>query len=173
MNILFVGTGNTGRSYMAEALLRELADEASDDDRLQKGELKVASAGLFAVEDEEASEEAREAVTKLYDIKKEKHKACKLTEEMIEESELVITMEENQKHAILDCYPEAEGKVYSLKEYALGSQGDADDVDEDDALPGNTIDVEDPYGGDLDNYIECAEEIMELVRLMLKKLEDK
>ncbi len=173
MRILFVCTGNTCRSFMAEAMMKELVDEAADDDRLQKGDLKVSSAGLFAVEDDEANECAVEALEKLYDIKNDKHKAKKLTEEMIEENDLIFTMEENQKHAILDCYSEAEGKVYSLKEFAIGSQGDDSDVDEDDALLGNNIDVEDPYGGDIENYMECAEEIMELVKLTLEKLEDK
>lgn len=173
MRILFVCTSNTGRSFMAEALMKELVDAAADEDRIQKGDLKVSSAGLFAVEDDEANDGAVEALATLYKIKNEKHKAKKLTDDMIEDSDLIFTMEENQKHAILDCYPESEGKVYSLKEYALGSQGDEDDVDEDDALPGNTIDVEDPYGGDLDNYVECAEEIMELVTLVFEKLAGK
>jgi protein-tyrosine-phosphatase len=155
---------------MAETLMEELIDGQEDDDRLQKGELKVSSAGLFAVEGDEANEDALEALEKLYKIKGEKHKARKLTEEMTEESDLIFTMEESQKHAILDCYPETEGKVFSLKEYAIGSRGDDVDGDEEDILLDKNIDVEDPYGGDEENYRECAEEIRELVEIVLKKI---
>ena len=57
--------------------MEELIDGQEDDDRLQKGELKVSSAGLFAVEGDEANEDALEALEKLYKIKGEKHKARK------------------------------------------------------------------------------------------------
>lgn len=170
MRILFVCTGNTCRSYMAESLMKELLDDPPADDRLPKEDIKISSAGLFAVEGDEANEEAEKALKKLYGIENEKHKARQLTEEMAEESDLIFTMEESQKHAILDCYPDAEGKVFSLKEFALGQQGEDDEEDIDDPLGGNKIDVDDPYGGDLENYMECAQEIMELLKLSLKKL---
>lgn len=170
MRILFVCTGNTCRSYMAESIMKELADDPPPEDRLPKGELKISSAGLFAVEGDEANEEAEKALKKLYGIENEKHKARQLTEEMAEESDLIFTMEESQKHAILDCYPETEGKVFSLKEFALGQQGEDGEEDAGDPLGGNRIDVDDPYGGDLETYMECAQEIAELLKLLMKKL---
>ena len=160
MRILFVCTGNTCRSFMAEQLMEELIGDASDDDRLQKGEIKVSSAGLFAVEGDEASEYAVKALDKLYDIDCDKHKARQLDEDVIEDADLILTMTDSQKHAIADAYEDFEDKVFILKEFAIGPDGDEEE----------NIDVDDPYGGDLEEYMACAEEIKALVDLTFEKI---
>ena len=52
--------------------------------------------------------------------------------------------------------PMAKGKVYTLMEY-VGSQGD----------------VQDPYGGDLEEYEECAQEIYDALVDVAEKIADK
>ncbi|MBQ8165052.1 MAG: low molecular weight protein arginine phosphatase [Clostridia bacterium] len=160
MRVLFVCTGNTCRSFMAEQLMEELIDDASDDDRLQKGEIKVSSAGLFAVEGDEASDFAVKALDKLYNIDCDRHKARQLDEEVIEDADLILTMTDSQKHAIADAYEDFEDKVFTLKEFAIGPAGDEDE----------NIDVDDPYGGELEEYMACAEEIKALVDITFEKI---
>ena len=162
MRILFVCTGNTCRSFMAEQLMDKLVEDASDEDRLQKGDIKASSAGLFAVEGDEASEHAVKALKKLYGMDSDKHKAKQLDEEMVKDADLVLTMTDSQKHAIAETYDEYEDKVFTLKEFAIGPAGDEDE----------SVDVDDPYGGDFDEYKECAEEIKALLDIVLSKLID-
>ena len=67
-------------------------------------------------------------------------------------SDLILTMTEGHKQ-ILE--PLAKGKVYTLLEYA-GSSGD----------------ISDPYGGDLEEYEEVAQEIYDALVDVAEKIAD-
>lgn len=129
MNVLFVCTGNTCRSPMAAALFNKIA--------VQRGlNVRIESAGLFAEEGEPASAEAVIAMRK-YDIDLLGHHAQPINSELLEKSDLILTMTAAHKMVL---EPSAQGKVFTLCEYA-GADGDIDD----------------PYGGDAEEYAECAE----------------
>lgn len=144
MNILFVCTGNTCRSPMAAALMNKIASE---------NDIKAAakSAGIFAAEGETASEEAIQAMKK-YDIDLSGHKARRLTKDLMDESDLILTMTDAHK-AVLE--QAAEGKVFSISEYA-GTEGD----------------VPDPFGGDQDEYDETAVLIYDLLTDIAERIVD-
>ena len=131
MNILFVCTGNTCRSAMAAAIMNKIAVETDLD-------VRIDSAGIFANEGQRASENAVKAAAELGADLSE-HTAKQITGELINASDIILTMTEAHKQMLL---PLAKDKVYTLLEYA--------------ALDG---DIHDPYGGDLDVYRECAGEI--------------
>lgn len=131
MNILFICTGNTCRSPMAAAIMNKIAEENDMD-------VKASSAGIFAEVGMGASENAVKAM-RLYGISLKGHKSTQLTEKMIEEADLVFTMTEGQRLMIEGYAPE---KIFSVYEF-LSSEGD----------------IADPYGGDLDEYNETAQEI--------------
>ncbi len=145
MNILFVCTGNTCRSPMAAALMNKLAiDEDLD--------VRIESAGIFATEGEPASNEAIIAMKK-YDVDLLLHHAQQINSELIEKSDLILTMTEGQKMLFDDM---AKSKTYTLCEYA-GVEGD----------------IEDPFGGDVEEYEEVAEEIYLALQAIVEKLGDK
>ena len=129
MNILFVCTGNTCRSAMAAALFNKIAVEKNLDVRIE-------SAGLFAIDGEPASNEAI-IVMKKYGIDLLGHHAQTINTELIEKSDLILTMTAAHKAVLA---PAAEDKVFTVCEYA-GLDGD----------------IKDPYGGDVEEYEECAE----------------
>lgn len=142
MNILFVCTGNTCRSPMAAAIMDKIAVENDLD-------VFIESAGIFAGEGESASENAIEALKK-YNIDLSAHKTQPVTEDLLKQCDLILTMTEGHKQ-ILE--PLAPGKVFTLLEYA-GSEGD----------------ISDPYGGDLEEYSETAGEIYDALVDIAEKL---
>lgn len=131
MNILFVCTGNTCRSPMAASLFNKVAIEKNLDVRIE-------SAGIFANDGEGASNEAIIAM-KNYDIDLLPHHSQSINSELIEKSDLILTMTAAHKMVLA---PSAPDKTFTLCEYA-GIDGDIDD----------------PFGGDVEEYEECAKEI--------------
>lgn len=143
MNILFVCTGNTCRSPMAAALMNKLAIDENLD-------MRIESAGIFAEEGAPASNEAIIAMKK-YDVDLLSHHAQQINSELIEKSDVIITMTEGQKQLFADV---AKEKTFTLLEYA-GVEGD----------------IEDPFGGEVEEYEEVAEEIYLALQAIVEKLE--
>ena len=144
MNILFVCTGNTCRSAMAAALFNKIAIRKNLDVRIE-------SAGLFAKDGEPASNEAVIAMKK-YDIYLLGHHAQSINTELIEKSDLILTMTAAHKMVL---EPSAKGKVFTLCEYA-----------------GLNSDIDDPYGGDVGEYEECAKKLSDALEKVAEKLEN-
>ncbi|HHZ16127.1 MAG TPA: protein tyrosine phosphatase [Clostridia bacterium] len=121
--VLFVCTGNTCRSTMAEVLARDflhrraLEGGISPDDMV----IEVLSAGTGAIEGEPAAPQAR-AVMEERGLDLSQHRARFLTAKMMQEADLILTMTEKHKQYIEEIMPEAKGKVFILKEYAQGDQ---------------------------------------------------
>jgi protein-tyrosine-phosphatase len=116
MRILFVCTGNTCRSPMAEKLAAKMLDHLDLGEKIQ-----VMSAGLAALPGEPSSSGACTALSR-DKIDLSDHRAKQLTKEMVEDADLVFTMTASQKRHLVEIYPMFAGKVYVLKEFAeLGS----------------------------------------------------
>lgn len=101
-------------------------------------DVRIESAGIFAKAGEPATNEAI-IVMKKYDIDLLSHHAQEINSELIEKSDVILTMTEGQKMLFGDM---AKDKTYTLCEYA-GVKGD----------------IEDPFGGDVLEYEETAQAI--------------
>lgn len=143
MNILFVCTGNTCRSPMAAAIMDKLATENGLDVRIE-------SAGLFAADNEKATPEAIEALKK-YDIDLSGHRSQQITPELIEKSDLIITMTDAHKLILQDMAKEKTVTVCELAE-----------IDDE---------IEDPFGGDLEEYTETADKLYIALTQIADKIE--
>ena len=131
MNILFVCTGNTCRSPMAAAIM----DKLCKDDCL---DVTVNSAGLLAKNGEPATYEAIEAVKK-YDIDLSGHTSKQITQKLINESDIIIAMTDSHK-MLLDTI--AGEKTATISE-----------------LSDINGEISDPYGGDLQEYIDTCDKL--------------
>ena len=142
MNILFICTGNTCRSPMAAYIMEKVAVENDLD-------ILIESAGIFAEDGEGASENAIKALEEM-GIDMTGHVVQSVSDELLEKADIVLTMTEGQKKLI---EPYAGKKAYTLLEYA-GSEGD----------------ISDPYGGDIEEYKETAQEIYDAIVDIAEKL---
>lgn len=134
--ILFVCSGNTCRSPMAKVILER---KLQDLDKL--GQFIVQSAARYTPTYPEASFYARETIKALYGHDfLAAHKSQSLTAELTDKADLILVMTDAMKHGLPLT------KTYSVKEYG-----------------GETGGIMDPFGGDLDQYFECADELSSIL----------
>jgi len=116
--LLFVCTGNTCRSPMAEAVMKVLlrAHGLDGEDGAAEG-VVVLSAGLSAFEGEAASRQAMAAVEPIGgDLRN--FRSRRLTEELVNASDLIVVMTAGHRRQLLGLYPQAAAKTKLLLEFA-------------------------------------------------------
>lgn len=152
--ILFICTGNTCRSSMAEALARHLA--------AQKGwaeELQFKSAGTWAVPGASASPNAIKALAEMQ-VDLSGHRSQPVTEELLQEAHLILTMTRRHKEELASFCPEVQDKLYTLYEYAAEEEN-------------RDREIMDPIGQPLEVYKACAAELKDLIEKALEKFMQK
>ena len=120
-NILFVCTGNSCRSVMAEGLFKHMTAG-------RKGEFLVSSAGVGAMDGFPASDETIR-VMKDEGIDVSGHQSRKLTLAMAKSADKTYVMEKMHREMVLRLCPESAGKVFLLTEVVSHGNGVAADTD--------------------------------------------
>lgn len=138
--IVFICTGNTCRSPMAEGFFRALGGE-------EKTGLAAQSAGMYTSDGLPASENAVTAAAELgADISA--HRSRMLTPELAHEAKYLVCMTGAQYDNLCTALPDCADKVFTLA----------------------PTDVSDPFGGDLETYRRAAGEIKTGVQSIIGRL---
>ena len=144
--ILFVCTGNSCRSPMAEAIFRDILPAD------WRGRVEISSAGTAAWDGQPASPLAVE-VLRDAGIDLSRHRARMLTRDMIENADLIVAMEFYHRDTIGRIAPDAGRPILILGE-----------LDEDRPSP----DIDDPIGGDRAVYEQTSEELRGLLTRLIE-----
>src|SRR5438105_7417238 len=147
--ILFVCTGNVCRSPMAEGIFRQVIQG--------RGNYRVLSAGLGAMEGQPPSSYAVEAVKELgIDISGQRSRM--LTPGLVAEADYIFGMTHSHIDTVLLLYPFAAEKTFLLREF-------------DETLDQFEKDISDPIGGSYEVYLNCRDQIEQGIASLLRFLE--
>jgi protein-tyrosine phosphatase len=129
---------------MAEAIFNSLCDFE---------DVKAISAGIAVVENSKTSLNSASIVNEYVGLDLSDRRAVQITEEMIENSELILTMTSYIRDFLISEFPQFKSKIYSLNEYVSIQ-----------------TDVVDPFGRDVEVYRQTYKQLKNSILLLLNKL---
>lgn len=147
MLVAFCCTGNTCRSPMAEFILK---DELK---RIGINNVEVCSFGLFASAGQPISENSKSSLEALRVPFGEKV-STQITQELFDKCDYIFAMTNGHKNALLNKFGNID-KVFTLSE-ASETNGD----------------IPDPFGGNLEDYLNCAMDIQDKVKIIAEKIKE-
>ena len=147
--IIFICTGNTCRSVMAERIFESLK-KANGLENIMADSAGIAAMPHYAI------------VGDLKDVMDEKgidysgHQAKMINQHLVQESRLLLVMTKSHKDYLITKFSNMADKVMLLREYAIDDQKD----------------IIDPIGLGKDAYRQAFQEIEICVKELIRKLKD-
>ncbi len=148
---LFICTGNTCRSPLAEGIFRRMLSKrlkCTEEELFDKGYV-VASAGLSAAPGHPAAAESVTVAGRM-GVDLRSHESQPVSDRLLDQADHVFTMTRGHRQAILNARPDLADRVQMLSR-----QG---------------ADVSDPIGGGLGDYERCSQEIERHIRALIDEM---
>lgn len=142
IRLLFICTGNTCRSPMAETLARSIFGAG----------FLLSSAGLQAWEGQPASWQAIE-VLKQKGLDLSRHQARRVNETLLQEADWIVPMTGAQEEYLQTCFPEFRPKIKKISSWM-----------------GKEEDIIDPFGQSVDHYRQCAEKLYDMLQTVYEQV---
>lgn len=151
MRLLFVCTGNTCRSPLAESMFRKLLAErlGCTEHELPGEGFFIASAGLLAAYGLPAALESL-TLAEEFGLSLARHRSRPLTDDLLDRSDLIFAMTAGHRDAILAARPDLADRVHLLSREGL--------------------DIADPIGGGPAEYERCRSEIERELLVIVENL---
>ncbi len=147
--VLFVCTGNSCRSVMAEYFLRSMIGNRDN--------VEVVSAGTGVFVRAGASSETLN-ILREHGIDASGHQSRPVDPILLRKSDLIFVMTRHHRNQVLDIAPQADKRVYLLKEFVEGPMGMMEP------------DVPDPIGQTYHEYRQCADIIKQALHKIVELL---
>lgn len=114
-------------------------------------QVMIESAGLYAAQGMSASKEAVEVLA-AEGIDLTRHRARPVTEELLKNADLVLTMTRDHRDRLWDRYPHLRNKIFMLAEYAGEPEAE----------------ISDPFGQGIRAYRQTLQQIKYLLAMIVK-----
>lgn len=136
--LLFICTGNTCRSPMAEMILKHLLKERNINN------IEVSSCGILADVDADMTINAQKALQSL-GVEVTEHKARQCNLELLENHNIVVTMTASHKNVLQSMHQQ----IYTISQLT------------------GLNDISDPYGLDQEEYFETARQLYKACEIII------
>lgn len=151
---MFICTGNTCRSVMAEGLLKKMLKDRGIND------IEVYSAGVHSSTGEYPTAGAIKVMQEEYGVNILNHKSVNVKDSNIEEMDLILCATHAQLTTLEYKYPDLKPRIFTMLNYAYGEET-------------KEKDIKDPWGYPAEVYRDCAKEIYLALEKILEKMKKK
>jgi len=157
--ILFVCTGNTCRSAMAEGMFKKMLEERTKGN----SKIEVISAGISALP---GISPTFEAISVMFEqsIDISQHYAQELQEELIKKADLILVMTNEHKEYIHKEFPFAQNKTFLLKKFTINNKSEGNQNND------RNYEIIDPIGRKIEFYRIVTRELKNNLEKILDKI---